>query len=200
MSLETAIDRNEIGHENEARDTVSSISMTVILISFSMLFASLFLGYVYFRLNQSTWPPMGMDKLSLTYPFLSTVFIFMSSLIYLMMEKWNETISLNKVRYSYLLVLLFGLGFFYSQFELWSALEEINIFAGSGIFGSILHGFTWIHAAHVVIGYLCLLYLIPSIYFNNKKQIDRLKLKNVGKFWHFLGLVWLIMFVSIFVL
>jgi len=200
MSVEMTADGNYTDQDNEVREIISSISMTVILISFSMLFASLFLGYIYYRANQSIWPPMGMDRLSLTYPLLSTFCIVMSSVFYLMSEKFLELKEAKKVRFSYLIVLIFGAGFFFSQLKLWSALEMIGIYAGSGIFGSILHGFTWIHAAHVVLGYLCLMCLIPTIYFKKQKPVDRLKLKNIGKFWHFLGFIWLLMFVFIFVL
>jgi len=85
-----------------------------------------------------------------------------------------------------------------SQFVFWNELSSQGLFVSSGIYPSILYSFTWIHAAHIVVALLLLVWL----YFSLRKadKMTTLKVSNVGKFWHFLGVVWLIMFVTIFVL
>lgn len=167
---------------------VSNISMIVTLISFTMLFATLFLGYAMYRLTSEQWPPMGMEALSLGLPSLSTFVIAFSSYTYWKFEKNGKTFWLKATGF-------FGLLFMVSQLMLWSSLQASGLYAGSGIFGSIVYGFTWIHAAHILMGLGALVWLNFKLKRNNATQLT---VQNVGKFWHFLGIVWLVMFVFIF--
>ena len=48
----------------QGKAAVSAIGMTVLLISFAMLFATLLLGYIVFRLTTDTWPPQGYEGFS----------------------------------------------------------------------------------------------------------------------------------------
>jgi cytochrome c oxidase subunit 3 len=86
-----------------------------------------------------------------------------------------------------------------SQSMLWHSLKIQGIFASSGIFPSIIYAFTWIHAAHIVAGIGLLLWLQLSA-LKEINSMAKIRAANVGKFWHFLGVVWFIMFVTIFVL
>ena len=52
----------------EGQKIVSSIAMTIVLISFSMLFASLFMGYAVYRIQNPVWPPMGMQRVPTSVP------------------------------------------------------------------------------------------------------------------------------------
>ena len=45
-------------YEYTERDR-ADLAMTVVLVSFTMLFASLFLMYMVYRVTNSVWPPMG---------------------------------------------------------------------------------------------------------------------------------------------
>jgi cytochrome c oxidase subunit 3 len=82
----------------------------------------------------------------------------------------------------------------------WRDLALRGITQSSGIFGSMLYGFTWIHIAHVLVGILLILWLgFKFLKINSVQPKDQLRVKNVGMFWHFLGLVWLVMFLGLFV-
>ena len=82
----------------------------------------------------------------------------------------------------------------------WSDLAFRGITQGSGIFGSMIYGFTWIHIAHVAIGIALLTWLTLKVKnISTMEMKDTLRAKNVGMFWHFLGLVWLIMYLILFV-
>jgi cytochrome c oxidase subunit 3 len=181
---------------NEGDKIISTVAMIVTLISFGMLFLTLMMGFAMFRFTAPVWPPAGMEKPSLFIPTLSTLIIFLSSLAYIQFEKEVEKGFASKI---YLLVTIgLGLLFMASQFIFWNDLSSKGIFVSSGIFASILYSFTWIHAAHIIAGLSLLLWL----YFKLDKEDKKITIhtSNVGKFWHFLGIVWLIMFVTIFVL
>ena len=187
--------RSNVLDIDEGDRRVGSVAMTLAIVSFSMLFATLFLSYVLLRFNAPAWPPMGIGRLGLVLPTLSTVFIAASSLAYWAFER---SYGIGQVRKAYFwTAVLAGCGFMVSQAMLWHSLELQGIYAGSGAFGSAIYGLTWTHAAHIVLGLLLLLWQIPLL--GRRDGSALLRLKNVGIFWHFLGIVWGVIFVGLFV-
>ena len=178
---------------DRGQEIISSVAMIVALVSFAMLFASLMMGFAMFRFTAPVWPPEGMARPSLLLPSLSTACIFLSSLSYI----WFEKNIANKN--GLILTTILGFGFMLVQSLFWHQLKSQGIFVSSGTFASIIYAFTWIHAAHIVaaLGLLIWLLISGTKEINSKSQ---LRVTSVGKFWHFLGIVWLIMFVTIFVL
>lgn len=182
-----------LSESDQGKEVISSIAMIVTLISFAMLFATLMMAFALFRFTAPVWPPAGMSKPALLLPGLSTFFIFLSSLSYM----WFEKNIANKK--PLILTIILGLGFMTCQSLFWHQLKSVGILASSGIFPSIIYTFTWIHAAHIVVA-LGLLFWLLFFAFTENDTKAQLRVSSVGKFWHFLGIVWLIMFVTIFVL
>lgn len=171
----------------------NSVAMTVTLISFGMLFASLFLGYFLVRFNAPVWPPVEIENLPKLLPFLSTLVMGLSSWTYYQLEKTEE-----KKKFWFFTVLL-GLGFLGLQFALWKALASSGILVSNGNVPSMVYAFTWLHAGHIALAMGLLLWLGYFI-FRKPQKLTEFKLINVGKFWHFLGIVWLLMYLMLFVL
>lgn len=173
--------------------------MTITLVMGSMLFATLFMGYAIYRSNALVWPPLGIPKVSLLIPTLSTLVIAVSSWFAYQVRKCMTLNDFNKAHQHLNFTLVLGTLFMISQGYLWFNLKESGIFLGSsGIFGSVLYGFTWIHAFHVVLGLGALVYL--KLVLKPTTQNSLQKTINVEKFWHFLGVVWLLMYLTMFVL
>ena len=189
----TNLATKNLSESDQGQEIVSSVGMIVALISFAMLFATLMMGFAMFRFSAPVWPPAGMTRPSLFLPSLSTLCILLSSLSYI----WFEKNIANKK--GLFLSFFLGLGFMIMQSFFWHQLKSQGIFVSSGIFASIIYAFTWIHAAHIVVALGLLFWLI----FFALKEINTktlLRVSSVGKFWHFLGIVWIIMFLTIFVL
>lgn len=182
----------------DKRRAVSNIGMVVILVSFAMLFAALLLGYVVFRLTNEVWPPMGMQTVPLTLPFVSTVIIGASSLMYMNFEKSFNVKDVNNSKKYFFLTLLLGLAFMGVQFLLWGQMADIGLYVSAGVFPSLLYALTWVHAGHIVVALLALLLLVPAV-FKDYSDEKIIWVQNIGKFWHFLGIIWFIMFVVMFV-
>ncbi len=172
----------------------NSVAMTVTLISFGMLFATLFLGYFLLRFNSPTWPPVEIQNMPQLIPFLSTLVMALSSVTYYLLEKNGPQ---RKLMWG--LTFILGLAFLALQWSLWGALKSSGILVSNGMVPSIVYGFTWLHAAHIVLGLIALLW-IGCLIFMKSPSLTSFKLMNVGKFWHFLGVVWLLMYLMIFVL
>jgi cytochrome c oxidase subunit 3 len=192
--MDVATARKNLSEQDQGQEIISSVAMIVTLVSFGMLFATLMMGFAMFRFTSPVWPPAGMTKPSLVLPTLSTLCIFISSLCYFRFEK---NIADKK---GLIATIVLGFGFMAIQSLLWHSLKSQGIFVSSGIFPSIIYAFTWIHAAHIVVALALLLWLYFSKALMEATPAAQLKVANVGKFWHFLGIVWFIMFLTIFVL
>lgn len=176
----------------------SSVAMTVALISIAMMFATLFLGYFLFRFNSPAWPPVEIQGMPKLLPFLSTMVMLASSVAYFFMEKKVFT-NLKSAKLGWTLTFVLGIVFLLLQWTLWSALKEKGILVSNGMAPSMIYAFTWLHAAHIVLALGSLLWLGYFI-FKKNEGLTVVKLVNVGKFWHFLGVVWLLMYLMMFVL
>lgn len=179
--------------EQNLKNFRNSVGMTVTLVSFGMLFATMFLGYMLARANSQTWPPVEIENLPMFIPLMSTLVIGLSSLAYYFFEKkgngktfWALTTGL-------------GFGFLALQMRLWEKLKEVGILASNGNVPSMVYAFTWIHAAHIVLALVLLLWLGYLLFFKPARATE-LTVKNIGMFWHFLGVVWLVMYLTLFVL
>lgn len=168
----------------------NSVAMTVTLVSFSMLFFTLFLGYALVRFNSATWPPVEIQGMPQILPFMSTLVIALSSLTYWMMEKKNS-------KALWFVTVALGVAFLVLQWNLWSELTKAGILMSNGMVPSMVYAFTWVHAGHIVLGLFALLWLGLQLH---KGSATQMKLTNVGKFWHFLGVVWLVMYLTLFVI
>lgn len=182
-----------LNQNDQGQEIISTVGMTVALVSFAMLFATLMMGFAMFRFTAPVWPPAGMNRPSLILPALSTLSIFLSSLSYI----WFEKNIANKR--GLILTIILGLSFMLFQSLLWGHLKSQGIFVSSGIFPSIIYAFTWVHAAHIIAA-IGLLFWLLNFALKEINAKARRRASSVGKFWHFLGIVWFIMFMTIFVL
>ena len=190
---------NEEKIEVRRRALTSSVAMSIVMVSFAMVFATLMLGYFAYRFTSEVWPPMGMQREDLGLPTVSTVLILLSSLTYFLSESSFLQKNSKKFKAYFWLTFALGIVFMAVQSWLWFSLKKNGLFVGSGVFASMIYGFTWIHAAHVVGGIVALLCLIPSVRYKREEVSTSLWLKNIGMYWHFLGIVWVIMYFSLFV-
>lgn len=170
----------------------------MILISGTMLFATLLMGYSLYRSTASMWPPAGSSRVDLGYPILSTLTILISSWFCRQVKMGVKAGNLKDARMNLHTTLVLGLIFMGIQILFWTKLQASGVVTSSGIFASIIYGYTWIHALHVLMGLGSLVWLRLVL----KETTTNLwqKTLNVEKFWHFLGIIWLIMFLTLFVL
>lgn len=188
--------------EGVSKRAVSSVAVLTALVSFTMLFATLMLGFVIYRLTTPVWPPQGMKRPDLVLPMLSTLTIVISSFCYI---KFEEAMKANKLQLNLLKGALgFGILFMLVQGLFWNSLKSEGILVSSGLYPSIIYAFTWIHAAHVVVAYFMLAWLYVKVakpgVLESDNDLTLMRVENVGKFWHFLGIIWFVMFITIFIL
>lgn len=183
---------------NQTMKHPKEIAFTILMVSWVMLFAALFLAYALLRFKEPQWPPMGFEQVSLKWPLISTIFVCTSSFtLFLFSKNFKSNVSKAK-KYLYSTIFL-GVGFLVSQKLLWNEMNATGLDVGSGTFASIIQAFSWVHAAHIVMGIIGLTWLLS--FAEKTDDLDfNFRVIHVSKFWHFLDIVWILMFVTMFLI
>ncbi len=176
------------------------LGMLVFLGSWAMMFAAIFFVYAVLRFRLPAWPPYGADPLPLALPGLNTIVLLASSLtLHLALRALRRT-NINAYRGWSLATLALGITFMALQVWVWLDLWEAGFQITDGVYGSIFYVLTAFHALHVVVGLGFLVYLAAPALSRNPRSPGRVPVKLASMFWHFVDAVWVIMFLTVYVL
>ncbi|MDC0389053.1 cytochrome c oxidase subunit 3 [bacterium] len=184
--------------ENENEIRLKRIKAKKMMLLFSMLsiamtFAGLTSAYIVSK-SRPDW----LKDFELPIAFtLSTIFIAISSLSIAFAKKNLNQNNISKT--NFLLLVTFGLGILFvaSQFIGFNKLISSGYFftgAQSTITTSFLYVLTVLHLAHLFAGLIVLIVVIINNY-KNKYKLEKLGFELAVTFWHFLGILWLYLFV-----
>lgn len=178
----------------EPRRTPVYFGMVLFVISEVFLFGALFWAFYYLRARSEAWPPAGVE-LSLTLPVINTIILLASSAAI-----WAGTRAISRGSRQGLvggLAVTLVLGLTFLGITSWEWVHE-PFRPWSHAYGSIFYTLTGFHALHVFIGALMMsMFLVRTrrgLYSaNNYAAIEAGSL-----YWHFVDVVWLVVFSSIF--
>jgi len=143
------------------------------------------------------------DYISLPHMFyLSTVIIILSSLFGWLVIRYCKLNNFKLARVFLLVTLALGLLFAVCQFLGWNDLITTFRYIGgdNNVASSYLYILTGTHFAHLIGGIISLLYIYFKSLFN-KYNIDNFHGIILGvRFWHFLGLLWLYLFLFLLII
>ncbi len=171
------------------------LGVLVGLASMGMLFATLILSYMLARARSPVWPPIGVDPVPVLLPALSTFLLLLSSFYVHLSYKRLLGADLASFKRFWNIGTVIGGLFVLLQGAVIYQLYSLDIKIDSHLFGSIVYTLIIFHAIHIVAGIAALVYIATrfSKYSATRHEGPRL----VGWFWHFLDVVWLMMFVLI---
>ncbi|MSP26063.1 MAG: hypothetical protein EXR75_13065 [Myxococcales bacterium] len=198
-----------------SRALTSTIGMVVALGSFGILFACLLFMYAALRSQAVAWPPPGLPELPLFLPLVNTGVIAGSSAMFVLaldaLEGGRRSRAVGFIASTFAL----GCVFVGLQLLLWSRLADAGITMRTGALGTVVYVLTALHALHVVGGILALAYwlafglrdVLASAIGGAVRGGSRgglaahsTMLRLCGMYWHFVGVVWVVMFVTMFLL
>ena len=181
-------------------ETTAWLGMVIFLGSWAMMFAALFFAYGYVRTRGGEWPPAGVPRLPTLLPALNTLVLLASSAC---LQYGIASVRSGGPRLFLALVaaLLLGAVFLALQLWLWNALYSGGLHANSGgSYGSVFYGLTGFHALHVLVGLFGVGLLCRRAYKGEFSPAKYLPVRLWAMYWHFVGIVWALMFVSVFLL
>lgn len=168
------------------------------LIAETMIFLGLFVAFLMYKTMMPVWPPEGTPELELLLPGVNTIILVSSSFV---MHKGQAAIKNNDVKG---LQLWFGL----------TALMGIIFLAGQGyeyfhaefglttnLFASSFYALTGFHGLHVTFG-LCLVLAVlwRSLKAEHYSDKEHFGVEAAELYWHFVDVVWIILFVIVYLL
>jgi cytochrome c oxidase subunit 3 len=192
-------------HEHPPPANVSSrvdarlLGIYIFIASEVMLFGSFFTAYFFARVvvQNETWPPEGFE-LPVYLALLNTIILVTSSFT----MHW----ALQSIKRNYraglvaglTLTFLLGLTFLLIQIREYTRLG----FAPNDLaFGSTFYGLTGLHGAHVFVGLNLLAYaLIRAVRGHyGPKEHEHLGVEIPGIYWHFVDVMWIVVYVTVYV-
>ena len=177
----------------------SYVGMVMALGSWTMLFVALFFSYAVLRLNAPAWPPDGLLPLPKALPFLNTLVLLGSSWVLHRGARPESEERPGALRRALLLTILLGGLFLALQLAVWIPLWQRGFrIDNAGTYGSVFYCLTVFHALHVLAGLLALAFLLPGASSGRIASGRSNAVRVSAMFWHFVDAVWVVMFVTVY--
>ena len=168
----------------------------VFLLSESVIFFSFFAGYIVYKTTSLDWLPTGVTGLEIKEPAINTVVLVSSSFVIYIAEKFLHKNTLWGFRTFWLLTIAMGSYFLYGQAVEWSGLP---FGFGDGVFGGTFYLLTGFHGLHVLTGVLLQLIMLGRSFLPNNYAKGEFGVQSTSLFWHFVDVIWIILFILIYV-
>ncbi|MDP6777615.1 MAG: cytochrome c oxidase subunit 3 [Candidatus Latescibacteria bacterium] len=166
-----------------------------------MLFGALFSSYVLLRVGAEAWP-LGSKELNVPLATLNTLVLIASSMT--MVMSWASLKMQRFGRYRLYLggTVLLALVFLAIKFYEYGEKFEHQIFPSTSTFYAIYFTLTGLHGLHVLGGVLVILYLLfpGSAMWSTEPERLTNRVECAGLYWHFVDLVWIFLFPTLYLL
>ena len=176
------------------------LGMLVFIASEAVLFLTLIVTFAVVRAGYPEWPPSDQPRLPVMMSFFNTLVLLGSGAA--MFGAWRS-IRRGRVAYSRRLLntaTLLGILFLVVQGVEWIRLIDFGLTVTQNIYGAVFYVMIGMHALHVFIAVLGLLYVSrrfgKGVY--TREVHDGLTMG--GMFWGFVVLVWPLLFVFVYLL
>jgi cytochrome c oxidase subunit 3 len=173
------------------------LGMLLFIISEVMIFGAFFTAYFFIRVvGGAEWPHEGTELPKLIAGFNTAILVSSSFTIHFAQESIRKNNRLG-LQLGMVTTFLLGLTFLFIQInEYW----HIGFAPQDHAQGSIFYGLTGLHGAHVCVG-LMLLTMVTIRSFRGHYSADAYRGMEVpGIYWHFVDVMWLIVFFTVYII
>jgi cytochrome c oxidase subunit 3 len=177
-------------------EVTAYVGMVVFLGSWAMMFAALFFSYALVRSRAPVWPPLDVPALPLLLPAVNTAVIAASSAA--VVAALRAATLGRRGRAARALVAAGALGavFLALQAAVWVGLWRDGLRIEGGPYPSVFYSLTALHALHVAVGVVALAMLAARALRGTGPS--RLAVRLWGMYWHFVGIVWGVLYVTVY--
>jgi cytochrome c oxidase subunit 3 len=179
----------------------AKLGIWLFLASEVMLFGALFSSYILLRIGAPHWPH-GREILSVPLATLNTMILISSSVT--MVMSWASLMLKRFDRYKLFmgLTILLGLAFLVIKGFEYGTKFEHGLFPSQSTFLAVYFTLTGLHGLHVIGGIIVNSYHLGSGSKMWKTEPERLtnRVEVSGLYWHFVDLVWIFLFPTLYLL
>jgi len=173
--------------------------MWLFLASDCMFFGALIATYMIYR-GKATVGPFPHELIDIPYTSVSAFVLLMSSLTMVLALAGLQRGDLRASRIWIFATALLGVIFLGGQFFEFTAFHREGLSLQTNTFGATFFTVTGFHGAHVTIGVIWLLSLLFVSLRGGLQQEDSLDLELAGLYWHFVDIVWIVIFTLIYLI
>lgn len=171
------------------------------IVSEAFLFVSFFWAFFHMALEPAfqigaIWPPVeGIQMDSLFVPTINTLFLLASGASFTWVQYHLVAKLYNQVLWGFVVTLIFSFFFLMCQWhEYVVSAHQLN----DAVFGSTLYMLTAFHGAHVLIGTIFIIVCFLRFLTRQFGWTEPMGVTLAAWYWHFVDVVWLIVFVWIY--
>jgi cytochrome c oxidase subunit 3 len=184
-------------HESSRIDR-QTLGILLFIVSEVMLFGAFFASYFFLRVvvDPSTWPPADFE-LPVAVAGVNTAILVSSSFT---MHYALESIRRGNhrgLKLGLMATWLLGTTFLFIQINEYI---HIGFSARDGAFGSIFYGLTGLHGAHVFVGLTLLAMVVIRSFRGHFTPVEHRGVEVPGIYWHFVDVMWVIVYTTIYIL
>lgn len=183
--------------EDAEKRFTSRLGMYIVLASISMLFFTMFVMHTIIKTRMGGYLGVETGGKPFNIATFNTIIMALSSYAYWWAFRQTPGRDARRMRRGLTLTIVLGLTFLAMQLKLWQVFVGRNVLPSTEMFGAVFFMMTGLHGLHLIAA-LTLLGWISIQYYR-----DRLTLAAIdagGLLWHFLGALWLGMYIVIFIL
>ncbi|OPZ22765.1 MAG: Cytochrome c oxidase subunit 3 [candidate division BRC1 bacterium ADurb.BinA364] len=177
---------------------VALFAMKLFLVSLTILFVASLIVYLTARVRAAAWPPPGMPRLPAGL-WASTVALLLSSAAVEWARRGIRAGRQGALQGGMALAAFLGLAFLALQIMNWVVLTRGQMAVGSNLYSLSFYLLTGLHAAHVVGGLIPLCVVAARSFGGAYSAESHLGVRLIAIYWHFLDIVWLVLFFGVFV-
>ncbi|HEY2802423.1 MAG TPA: heme-copper oxidase subunit III [Actinomycetota bacterium] len=161
-----------------------------------MFFGGLFAAYFTLRAVSAVWPPADV-KLEVLEPAIATTLLVTSSITMQRALTRARAGDLDGMRRWVGITIVLGVLFLSSQVRTWLAAD---FGVSSNAYGTMFYGMTGFHALHVAAGIVLMIVVLGRAARGAYRDGRLSGLEAVTYYWHFVDVVWIALFATIYLI
>jgi cytochrome c oxidase subunit 3 len=177
-----------------------TLGILLFIVSETMLFGAFFASYFFLRVvaNDGPWPPEGLELPKAVAGVNTAILVSSSFTVHWALEsirRGNRRGMITGLACTFLL----GFTFLFIQMNEY---VHLGFSARDTAFGSIFYGLTGLHGAHVTVGLMLLAFANIRAWRGHfdPDAKNHLGVEVPGIYWHFVDVMWIIVFTTVYIL
>jgi heme/copper-type cytochrome/quinol oxidase subunit 3 len=171
--------------------------MWLFLGSECLFFGSFISAYLLYR-NRSISGPYPKDLFDIPFTSVSSFVLLMSSVSMVLALAAIQKGDVRRMRIWLLTTSILGMVFLSGQAYEFTGFYREGLRLNTNMFGTTFFVLTGFHGAHVTIGVLILMSMWGASFKGKLTQENSLNVELAGLYWHFVDIVWIIIFTMIY--
>jgi len=164
-------------------------ALWLFIVSVVMVFAGMTSAYIV-RQGEGNWLEFNLPNVF----WYTSGIIILSSLSLQWAYSSAKKDNFNNIKIGLLITVILGIAFLVGQWFSWEALVAEDVYFVGNPSGSFMYVFTGLHAVHLISGVIFLIIVLISALRNKIHSQKLAQLEMCVTYWHFLGGLWLYLF------